>query len=51
MFKSAQYQLDYSFTIVNDRTPLTEIKKKLKEYNFVIVAGGTYFTLITTNIT
>ena len=45
MFKSAQYQLDYSFTIVNDRTPLTEIKKKLNEYNFVIVAGGTYFII------
>ncbi|PLS05818.1 sigma-54 interaction domain-containing protein [Neobacillus cucumis] len=45
MFKSAQYQLDYSFTIVNDRTPLNEIKKKLNEYNFVIVAGGTYFII------
>ncbi|MEH7417815.1 sigma 54-interacting transcriptional regulator [Neobacillus drentensis] len=45
MFKSAQYQLDYFFTIVNDRTPLTEIKEKLKEYNFVIVAGGTYFII------
>lgn len=45
MFKSAQYQLDYSFTIVNDHTPLTEIKKKLNEYNFVVVAGGTYFII------
>ncbi|ULT57901.1 sigma 54-interacting transcriptional regulator [Neobacillus drentensis] len=45
MFKSAQYQLDYSFTIVNDRTPLTEIKKKLNEYNFVIVADGAYFII------
>ncbi|MBT2658924.1 sigma 54-interacting transcriptional regulator [Bacillus sp. ISL-18] len=45
MFKSAQYQLDYSFTIVNDRTPLTEIKKKLNEYNFVVVADGAYFII------
>ncbi|WP_121610145.1 sigma-54 interaction domain-containing protein [Mesobacillus foraminis] len=45
MFKSAQYQLDNSFTIVNDHTPLSEIKKKLNEYHFVVVAGGTYFII------
>lgn len=45
MFKSAQLILDDSFTIVNHHIPLLEIKKKLNEYNFVIVSGGTYFII------
>ncbi|MEY2196592.1 sigma-54 interaction domain-containing protein [Neobacillus sp. BF23-41] len=45
MFKSAPFILDDSFTIVNYHIPLLEIKKKLNEYNFVIVSGGTYFII------
>ncbi|MEH7747016.1 sigma 54-interacting transcriptional regulator [Neobacillus drentensis] len=45
MFKSAQLILDDSFTIVNQHIPLLEIKKKLNEYHFVIVSGGTYFII------
>jgi len=45
MFKSVQLILDDSFTIVNQHIPLLEIKKKLNEYNFVIVSGGTYFII------
>ncbi|MFP5111712.1 sigma-54 interaction domain-containing protein [Bacillaceae bacterium C204] len=45
MFKCAPFILDYSFTIVNNHIPLLEIKKKLNEYNFVIVSGGTYFII------
>ncbi|WP_335694704.1 sigma-54 interaction domain-containing protein [Neobacillus drentensis] len=37
--------LDDSFTIVNQHIPLLEIKKKLNEYHFVIVSGGTYFII------
>ncbi|WP_223588894.1 sigma-54 interaction domain-containing protein [Neobacillus bataviensis] len=45
MYKSVQFTLDYSFTIVNNHTPLLEIKKRLHEYNFVIVAGEIYFII------
>ena len=45
MFRSGQFQLDDSFTIVNDHIPLEEIKKKLDEYNFVVVAGVAYFII------
>lgn len=45
MFKSAPFILDYSFTLVNNHIPLLEIKKKLNEYNFVIVSGGAYFVI------
>ena len=45
MFKSAQLILDDSFTIVNYHIPILEIKKKLNEYNFVIVSGGTNFII------
>nr|WP_263327687.1 sigma 54-interacting transcriptional regulator [Neobacillus sp. Marseille-Q6967] len=45
MFKSGQFQLDDSFTIVNDHIPLSEIKKKLDQYKFVVVAGGAYFII------
>lgn len=45
MFRSGQFQLDDSFTIVNDHIPLKEIKKKLDEYKFVVVAGEAYFII------
>jgi sigma-54 dependent transcriptional regulator, acetoin dehydrogenase operon transcriptional activator AcoR len=45
MFKRAQLILDDSFTIVNYHIPILEIKKKLNEYNFVIVSGGTNFII------
>ncbi|WP_026567163.1 sigma-54 interaction domain-containing protein [Bacillus sp. UNC41MFS5] len=45
MFKNAQLLLDDSFTIVNHHIPLLEIKKKLNEYHFVIVSGGTYLSI------
>lgn len=45
MFRSGQYQLDDSFTIVNDHIQLKEIKKKLDEYKFVVVAGEAYFII------
>jgi PAS domain S-box-containing protein len=45
MFRSGQFQLDDSFTIVNDHMPLAEVKKKLEKYKFVVVAGGAYFII------
>ncbi|MGP7817426.1 sigma-54 interaction domain-containing protein [Niallia sp. 01092] len=45
MFKNAPLQLDRSFTIVEQHTPLAEIKSKLQEYNFVVVTGETYFII------
>jgi sigma-54 dependent transcriptional regulator, acetoin dehydrogenase operon transcriptional activator AcoR len=45
MFKNNPLLLDDSYTIVNHHLPLLEIKKKLNEYHFVIVSGGTYFII------
>jgi sigma-54 dependent transcriptional regulator, acetoin dehydrogenase operon transcriptional activator AcoR len=45
MFKSAQFQLDNSFLIVKDHITLTEIKKNMNQYNFVVVAGEPYFII------
>ncbi|MFJ5760894.1 sigma-54 interaction domain-containing protein [Neobacillus sp. NPDC093182] len=45
MFKSGQFHLDDSFTIVHDHIPLAEIKKKLDKYKFVVVAGEAYFII------
>lgn len=45
MFERAQIQLDRSFAVVDKQTPIAEIKSKLREYNFVVVTGGTYFII------
>lgn len=45
MFEHAQIQLDRSFAVLDKQTPIAEIKSKLREYNFVVVTGGTYFII------